>query len=803
MTPALQTFGHVPRPVISDSPMTYISIDSEGYLFVPGCRAPKPICWSWCNGTQYGLLTHSEALPYLTAWLKDDTVILSGFNMAYDMASLMAYAPHLRNWIFRAYDLGRIVCTKINEQLIDISLGQYTTKEKGRYSLSGVVYRTFDIDITEAKGKGNKLFSDKDAGFLPKLAKFQYIRGYLDGKLSAVEANVHWYGEDCYTEAFAEDLRQELLKAVKGDWDSIPWRIRYAELDGKIIAEYPELAKTYSMDDTKWDYLVGQKQRERAVALKYTESPQKHVRDSIRQAANDFALYLTTCWGFRTDWRAVAQLKDPIVKELVELNKTLESRGLLRLNTSGAYKGRYSVNESVVKQMCREAYERQGKPPPLTDSGLKASKDGTLTKDNLTKYVSISGESLLESGDELLAGVFDAELRTNVGGFANRDSLEDLLGTWVPTLESGIIIPCHTNFNALLNTGRTSSYDFNSQNPPRKGGIRECFIPRKGFYFCSVDYSAIELRTLAQVCLWLMGTNNGSGRYYQEGLSKLADAFLSGADPHCITGAHILGVSLSDFMLGLKDDKHTKKFRLNRPTPYTDARQLAKALNFGLPGGLGAEAFVAYAKASYGVILVKDAFGKMDYKASVEKAKQLKRLWLGLYPEIDRYMKLVGQLCGGHGDTYTALQYVSNRLRGDCNYTAGCNTYFQGLAADGGKHALYDVVRECHTGYDRTWEPSVLFGCRVVSFIHDEILLEVPIDRAHECAMRVGDVMCAVMQMYVPDIPILAEPAMAARWYKDMEPVWADAEGNIWDKDKADKAGVPVWLQPWAPKMAA
>jgi DNA polymerase-1 len=110
-------------------------------------------------------------------------------------------------------------------------------------------------------------------------------------------------------------------------------------------------------------------------------------------------------------------------------------------------------------------------------------------------------------------------------------------------------------------SGRTSWSDPNLQNPPRAGGVRECFVPRPGFVFVAVDYDTLELRALAQVCLDLFGW------------SKMADRLNAGEDLHAALGARFLGIDYDAFMkLREAGDEDAKK-----------ARQNAKGFNFGRP----------------------------------------------------------------------------------------------------------------------------------------------------------------------------------------------------------------------------
>ena len=107
------------------------------------------------------------------------------------------------------------------------------------------------------------------------------------------------------------------------------------------------------------------------------------------------------------------------------------------------------------------------------------------------------------------------------------------------------------------------------------------------------------------------------------------------------------------------------------------------------------------------------------------------------------------------------------------NFTAGCNSFFQSLAADGGKSALRNVVREAYLD-----EASPLFGTRPIMFVHDEIFSEVPCEKLHEAAKRKAQIMVESMRVWVPDVHINAEPAAMTHWYKEAEAVY-DESGRL------------------------
>ena len=280
--------------------------------------------------------------------------------------------------------------------------------------------------------------------------------------------------------------------------------------------------------------------------------------------------------------------------------------------------------------------------------------------------------------------------------------------------------------------------------------VRECFIPRPGYVFAFVDYSGLELCTLSQVCLdWF-------------GFSEMADALCVGQDLHLALAADMLGITYEEAKKRSKDgDNEIKHYR-----------QLSKICNFGYPGGLCAASFVEYAE-GYGMVVTE------------EQSKKLKDAWFRKWGVMRKYFAKITQLT----ESEEPIEQVrSGRLRGGATYCSACNGFFQALAADGAKRALWFVARECYlkSPWEKIQDPTTgschsgrttLFGCRPVLFIHDEIGMEVPFQETHPelasaSAERLSAVMVAAMKHFVPDVPIKAEPVIVRRWYKGAEPVY-------------------------------
>ena len=142
----------------------------------------------------------------------------------------------------------------------------------------------------------------------------------------------------------------------------------------------------------------------------------------------------------------------------------------------------------------------------------------------------------------------------------------------------------HPRYSTLVRTGRTSCSSPNIQQLPRSGGFREMIVASPSHYLLAVDYSFVELRTLAAVCEFRFGS------------STLADVIRAGVDPHVHTAAMFANMSIDDFNQLKTDD----------PQRYATLRQRSKALNFGIPGGLGAASLVAYARSAYHVEMTID-----------------------------------------------------------------------------------------------------------------------------------------------------------------------------------------------------
>ena len=208
----------------------------------------------------------------------------------------------------------------------------------------------------------------------------------------------------------------------------------------------------------------------------------------------------------------------------------------------------------------------------------------------------------------------------------------------------------HPKYNVLTRNGRTNSYGPNIQMTPVSYGFREMFVSPPGYVYVTLDYSCIELCTLAAVC---------KSRY---GFSKLGDVISSGIDPHSFTASMLVGCPLEEFMRlrSSSDEAERRHFQV--------WRQKAKAINFGIPGGLKPPSLRDYAQFSFGV------------EMSMVEARELRNKFITeVYPEIGLYLE---------NDT------IANLARNTCNgYEMTWRTIWSGERSDAIANTIRQVVR--------------------------------------------------------------------------------------------------------------
>lgn len=282
------------------------------------------------------------------------------------------------------------------------------------------------------------------------------------------------------------------------------FRKSYALLEHLPTEEWPKEAQEYPVDDA----------RNTLECAEYQARSYHNLQDMPRQCWAAFAMKLGSAWGMRTDPMAYEALATNIDDTFVKLEGLAAENGLMRAKVKKRPED-LSKDMAAIKERVFQAYDGQ---PPLTPTG----------------ETSTSREALQESGDPALESL--AEL----GKWGK-------LKTYLPMLLQGTNTPINISPNSLVATGR-ASYDGLIQLIPKKGGVRQVFRARPGYVWSSVDYAAIEMSTLAQVCLWMLGE------------STLAESINADIDPHWFLGSQLEGVDYASTLALAKDKKHPYSF---------------------------------------------------------------------------------------------------------------------------------------------------------------------------------------------------------------------------------------------------
>ena len=281
-------------------------------------------------------------------------------------------------------------------------------------------------------------------------------------------------------------------------------------------------------------------------------------------------------------------------------------------------------------------------------------------------------------------------------------TLSKLKSTYVDTLadmadsESRL----HTNFvQTGTATGRLSSREPNLQNIPIRAEegrrIREAFIAKPGYVLISADYSQIELVVLAHLS--------------QD--ENLISAFKDEKDVHTRTAALIFGINESE----IKNDQ----------------RRMAKIINFGVIYGMSAfrlaneldisrteaQKFIdAYFKTYSGVRqFIEDTIKKTEQSGYVTTISGRRRY----IPTINSHNK--------------TEKSAAERI--------AVNTPIQGSAADIVKTAMLNLDKKL---------ASQKSNARLLLQVHDELILECPVEDAEKTAVLVKAEMEQAVTLSIP-----------------------------------------------------
>jgi DNA polymerase-1 len=243
-----------------------------------------------------------------------------------------------------------------------------------------------------------------------------------------------------------------------------------------------------------------------------------------------------------------------------------------------------------------------------------------------------------------------------------------------------------------------------------RGEVRECFIAGEGNALIVADYSQIELRIAAAIAPE----------------PAMIAAYNAGTDLHLQTACVVLKKSQDDIS--------------------TEERRLAKALNFGLLYGQTAKGLVRYLKSDFGISI------------SEGDASRFMSRFFGAYSGLKAWQQKCKRLANNPAIRDVRTAFGRRRLlpRGENQfwprYTSALNMPIQGGCNDGLKRAMLQLSK-------------VLPGrAQIVSTVHDELIVEAPVEQADAVKTIVEDEMIRAMEQLYPTVPIEVEAKIRETW---------------------------------------
>jgi DNA polymerase-1 len=270
----------------------------------------------------------------------------------------------------------------------------------------------------------------------------------------------------------------------------------------------------------------------------------------------------------------------------------------------------------------------------------------------------------------------------------------------------------HARFRALgASTGRTSCSDPNLQNIPSQSEFRSCFRAAEGRVLITADYSAAELRILAE-----MSED-----------PVFIEAFHRGEDLHSRVARRVFGVDVS---------------KTERP----ELRERAKVISFGLVYGMSA--------------------GGLAHELDISEpdAEGLLEAYFRAFPRIRAFLRESAQtaLRRGFAETLTGRRLWFTDMRRDGRDESALsrlakNMPIQGTSADMSKLAMGRMV-------GRFFEAGV--DAFLVNMVHDELVVEAAAADADRAAEIVRSSMVSAGRELLRSVPTEVEVRVGQAWSK-------------------------------------
>ena len=735
--------------------MQTLFADTETFPFGPGQVAPKLVCvqWKYLAEPFVGILGNGDPEQHAQCEaLVAPGHRLVGQNICYDLRVIANAFPDLEPAIWAKLEAGEVVDLIMREKLLNLSTtGKLTFAELPDGNTLRIGYSMADMAL---KYLGLDMSSDKEDAGSPRNSF-----GLLDGQSATLYP---------------------------------PRHLEYAKTDVRVTE------MIYLAQDKACEALGGS------------------MQTAEFNTAASFALFCMTERGACTD-------EAEFVKMVAMVEEALHPDKMRNLMESGILRPAVEPREWRGKMT-------QGKPPSINEAALhanvvRACKLARIPVKLTEKGNVCADKEVIEAVADYDEALEESQARQEVGQIKKTEiprmmwDFDDGRGERLSPI---IYFP----YNTLVETTRTSSMA--SEHYPSSSGqnvdprAKSVYKAREGWVFCGADFSTLELVTLGQTC-WTL---------FQKSTHR--EVILAGRDNHTYLGAALarrLDPGFRAATVGMTNDQAHDLLASMKNSPHEADRKffkkwrgLAKPTGLGNPGGLGPIKWIATAKKKpyfvdvkgmamempegfYDELLQSDMCGSILYYhkkltgksddefewspqlRTIALALELRHVWFTIYPEMRTYFdyiknctkdeRNVARDAEGKAIQLYCYETPLGAMRRGCTFTSVANGLgLQSPGAEGAKAATFLINRECR---DST-RNSVLFGCRPILFVHDEIITEIPEDNLmHERAMRIGELMVQAMAMVCPDVPIKAEPLLMRSWSKDAAPKFdANKRLTIW-----------------------
>lgn len=250
-----------------------IAFDFETYLIGPEWgQFPPPICISYYDGSRKGIYAGKKDIEEALRWIFTQSGPIVIHNATFECGIIYTHFTSLRQELKRALDDGRIVCTKINEEILNCT--RRTSQHK--ISLADLVLLYFNEDISEDKKNPN--------AWRLRYSELEPIP-LADWPPEAVEYSISdsvWayqvYQKQCELHDIFMYKHQEIIKAavrlnLMSNLGMVVDVSRVIELEDDI----------YSKLDSAYKQLIAAGFCETVVGQKRPKKNMKHLRQYIRE----------------------------------------------------------------------------------------------------------------------------------------------------------------------------------------------------------------------------------------------------------------------------------------------------------------------------------------------------------------------------------------------------------------------------------------------------------------------------------------------------------------------------------------